>query len=140
MLTSPVNWPGRWTATSVSVAPEVRTISSRPAVTTKNGTGCAPASTSTSPPRTGRTDPCAAIRAICAGVSIGNVWLGGEVEQDGRFEFGHGLVTSPAAQARLVAQSKASGLPAHHEIEGAWDTTIVVCACPHVLEPAASLG
>src|SRR6185295_18542051 len=73
MLISPLNWPGWWTTTSVSVDPKVRTISIWPFTTTKNGTETAPASTSTSPRSIGRARPCVATRSIWAGVSAGNI-------------------------------------------------------------------
>ena len=44
------------------------------AVTTKNGNEPSPASTSTSPRGSHAVRPCAAMRAICAGVSVGNNW------------------------------------------------------------------
>ena len=73
MLTSPVNWAGPWVTTSTSPSGSGRQISSRPEVTTKNGTSDVPWSTRTSPARIARTDPCDAIRAICAGVSVGKI-------------------------------------------------------------------
>src|SRR5438105_3433273 len=73
MLASPVNWPGPWTATSVSPRLDGRMISISPALTTKNGTIGSPASMSTSPRAIGRTTPCVAIRAIWTGVRVGNM-------------------------------------------------------------------
>src|SRR5215470_11080976 len=48
------------------------TTSIAPARTTKNGTSVWPSSISTSPRAIGRITPCAATRAICAGLSPGN--------------------------------------------------------------------
>jgi osmoprotectant transport system ATP-binding protein len=68
-----VNCPGPWTATIVSIdAPGLMT-SSCPAVTTKNGTTGSPALTRTSPRSILRSRPCVAMRAICDGVSVGNI-------------------------------------------------------------------
>ena len=74
MLSSPVNWPGRRTATTVSTPSPCWTISTRPAITTKNGALCTPASTSTSPaaraalghaPRSARSAPRSASERPC---------------------------------------------------------------------------
>ena len=51
-----------------------RMISIWPCVTRKNGMASEPASNSTSPARIARLCPCAATRAICAGVRVGNNW------------------------------------------------------------------
>src|SRR5215831_21088437 len=59
--------------TSVSAAPEGRTISISPETTTKNGTALSPCSTSTSPGCMARICPCTAMRLICAGVNLGNI-------------------------------------------------------------------
>src|SRR5215469_15315349 len=59
--------------TSVSAAPEGRTISISPETTTKNGTALSPCSTSTSPGCTARICPCTAMRLICSGVNLGNI-------------------------------------------------------------------
>ena len=60
-------------ATSESPRLEGRTISISPALTTKNGTSVWPSSTRTSPRVIGRVTPWEATRAICAGVSVGNM-------------------------------------------------------------------
>ena len=57
MLTSPVNCPGAWMVTRVSPDRDGRTISTSPAVTTKNGTTASPLSTRISPSRMARTRP-----------------------------------------------------------------------------------
>ena len=103
MLTSPVNWPGPWTVTSVSVAPEGWSISIRPVRTTKNGTTGSPASKSTSPALTGRTAPCAATRATCAGVRVGNIWAAGEVRVDGAGMTGAGVMVSVMGSSRRLS-------------------------------------
>ena len=58
----------------VSGAPDGRTISIRPSMTTKNGMTSAPGFEQHLARPIGRRCPCAAMRAICAGVSVGNIW------------------------------------------------------------------
>src|SRR4051794_14759681 len=78
MFVSPENCPARWLTISVSAPSAGRTTCISPLTTTKNGTSGVPTSTSTSPPVSDRRRPCAAIRAICGGGSVGNTWSGGE--------------------------------------------------------------
>ena len=72
MMASPENWPGPWATMRISVAPVGRSACTSPLTTTKNGTSLSPTSTSTSPRAIGRRRPRAAMRAICALVSVGN--------------------------------------------------------------------
>ena len=71
MLVSPVNWPGRRTATSVSPVPDGRMISTSPGRDDEEGHDLVAGLDEHLAARTGRTRPCAAMRAICAGVSVG---------------------------------------------------------------------
>src|SRR5687767_3020041 len=56
-----------------SPRPDGRMTSISPAFNTKNGTSVRPPSIKTSPRAIGRSTPWAAIRAICADVSVGNM-------------------------------------------------------------------
>ena len=57
----------------VSASVDGRTISMPPVLTTKNGAIRSPALTRTSPSSTRRSDQCDSIRAMCAGLSAGNI-------------------------------------------------------------------
>src|SRR3989441_364511 len=70
MVASPVNIPGLKDITTSSVA-DGRMTSIRPARTTKIRATLSPAWTSTSPCATWRRRPCGAMRASCAGVTVG---------------------------------------------------------------------
>ena len=92
MFTSPVNWPGPCTVMSVSPVRDGRTISICPAVTTKNGTSDGRPRTAPRPRRLAARVPCAATRAICAGVSVGNTRSArspGSGKSDGRLLGSH---------------------------------------------------
>ena len=76
MLISPVNCPGPCDGDQrLRAVGDRRTTSTAPRDDDEERHAPAsPASTSTSPARIGRRRPCAATRAICAAVSVGNTW------------------------------------------------------------------
>src|SRR5579863_3158131 len=127
MLTSPLNCPAPSTATSSSPAANRRTTSMRPAVTTKNCAILSPASRSTSPGSTRRACPCAARRAICGAVSVGNICsargpseigireIASVIESSGRRGTGAGgnLVTFVAETVRMGTAAVA-GVTGHN--------------------------
>ena len=90
-------------------------ISTSPAVTTKNGTMGSPASIRTSPRAIERATPCVAMRAIWAGVSVGNMsasceaLTGGVDRTDSATPYTSATGLVAAVAARSASISRAAG-------------------------------